>query len=162
MCRWGGVKPGHWLGWFRLGAAGYVWRGQLCRGSALRVCRGPQPTRGSAGFRVEPRDGAEDVPFLVAAGYTRTVPVAKPKLGTLLLVIDTVMDADRTVPVKQRHTAKRIFERLRDEHDFTGYTVVKDYVRIGRARCRETFVPLSHPPGYAPGHTRWISARLWA
>jgi hypothetical protein len=35
--------------------------------------------------------------------------------------------------VKQRHTAKRIFERLRDEHDFTGgYTVVKDYVRVAR------------------------------
>ena len=49
--------------------------------------------------------------------------------------------------MKQRHTAKRIFERLRDEHGFDGgYTVVKDYVRIARARSRETFVPLSHPP----------------
>jgi hypothetical protein len=29
--------------------------------------------------------------------------------------------------VKQLHTAKRIFERLRDEHGFAGgYTVVKD------------------------------------
>ncbi len=52
--------------------------------------------------------------------------------------------------MKQRHTAKRIFERLRDEHGFGGgYTVVKDYVRIARARGRETFVPLSHPPGHA-------------
>jgi transposase len=52
--------------------------------------------------------------------------------------------------VKQRHTAKRVFERLRDEHGFGGgYTVVKDYVRIGRARRRETFVPLAHPPGHA-------------
>lgn len=40
--------------------------------------------------------------------------------------------------------------RLRDEHGFCGgYTVVKDYVRIARARGRETFVPLSHPPGHA-------------
>jgi len=51
---------------------------------------------------------------------------------------------------KQRHSAKRIFERLRDEHGFAagGYTVVKDHVRLCRARGRETFVPLSHPPGH--------------
>ena len=58
--------------------------------------------------------------FSLPPGYTRTVPVTKPKLGALLPVIDTIMDTDRTRPVKQRHTAKRIFERLRDEHDFTG------------------------------------------
>jgi len=80
--------------------------------------------------------------FSLPPGYTRTAPVMKPKLGTLLPVIDTIMESDRTGPVKQRPTAKRIFERLRDEHDFTGgYTVVKDYVRICRARGRETFVP---------------------
>jgi len=49
--------------------------------------------------------------------------------------IVAILEADRTAPVKQRHTAKRIFERLRDEHGFTGgYTVVKDHVRIERAR----------------------------
>ena len=48
------------------------------------------------------------------------------------------------------HTAKRIYERLRDEHGFSGgYTVVKDHVRITRTRNREIFVPLSHPPGHA-------------
>jgi len=88
--------------------------------------------------------------FSLPPGYTRTKPVEKPKLGPLLPVIDAILEADRTAPVKQRHTAKRIFERLRDEHGFAGgYTVVKDYVRISRARCRETFVPLAHPPGHA-------------
>jgi transposase len=88
--------------------------------------------------------------FSLPPGYTRTKPVEKPKLGPLLPVIDAILDGDRTAPVKQRHTAKRIFERLRDEHGFAGgYTVVKDYVRIGRARGRETFVPLAHPPGHA-------------
>ena len=68
----------------------------------------------------------------------------------MIPVIEAILEADRTTPVKQRHTAKRIFERLRDEHGFTGgYTVVKDYVRIERARGRETFVPLAHPPGHA-------------
>ena len=51
---------------------------------------------------------------------------------------------------KQRHTAKRIFERLRDEYGFGGgYTTVKDYVREHRRQTREMFVPLSHPPGHA-------------
>ena len=88
--------------------------------------------------------------FSLPPGYTRTKPVAKPKLGPLLPVIDAILEADRTAPVKQRHSAKRIFERLRDEHGFAGgYTVVKDYVRLCRARGRETFVPLAHPPGHA-------------
>lgn len=88
--------------------------------------------------------------FSLPPGYTRTTPVAKPKLGALLPVIDAILEGDRTAPVKQRHTGKRIFERLRDEHGFAGgYTVVKDYVRICRARGRETFVPLAHPPGHA-------------
>ena len=51
---------------------------------------------------------------------------------------------------KQRHTAKRIFERLRDEYGFDGgYTTVKDYVREHRRQTKEMFVPLSHPPGHA-------------
>jgi transposase len=106
--------------------------------------------------------------FSLPPGYTRTVPVRKPKLGALLPVIDAIMEADRTGPVKQRHTAKRIFERLRDEHGFAGgYTVVKDYVRICLARGRETFVPLAHPRGphalahgvAYPGMARWILAK---
>ena len=88
--------------------------------------------------------------FSLPPGYMRTKPVDKPKLGPLLPVIDAILEADRTAPVKQRHTAKRIFERLRDEHGFGGgYTVVKDHVRLCRARERETFVPLAHPPGHA-------------
>ena len=88
--------------------------------------------------------------FSMPPGYTRTKPAAKPKLGSLLPVIDAILLADRLAPAKQQHSAKRIFERLRDEHGFLGgYTVVKDYVRICRARGRETFVPLAHPPGHA-------------
>ena len=51
---------------------------------------------------------------------------------------------------KQRHTAKRIFERLRDEHGYAGgITIVKDYVLAHRLRHREVFVPLRHDPGHA-------------
>jgi transposase len=88
--------------------------------------------------------------FSAPPGYVRTKPPGRPKLGTLIPVIDAILEADRTAPVKQQHTAKRIFERLRDEHGYGGgYTVVKDYVRRAKARGRETFVPLAHPPGHA-------------
>jgi len=46
--------------------------------------------------------------FSPPPGYTRTRPAAKPKLGALLPVIDAILEADRTAPVKQRHTAKRV------------------------------------------------------
>ncbi|MGH8734675.1 MAG: IS21 family transposase, partial [Burkholderiales bacterium] len=53
-------------------------------------------------------------------------------------------------PAKQRHTSKRIFERLRDEHGYCGgITIVKDYVQARRQRLREVFVPLRHDPGHA-------------
>ena len=61
----------------------------------------------------------------------------RPKLGPLVPVIDAILEADKTALPKQRHTAKRIFERLRIEHGYAfGYTVVKDYVR--RLRQVET------------------------
>ena len=83
-------------------------------------------------------------------GYRRQDPPRRPKLEPFTGVIDTILEADRQVPRKQRHTAKRIFERLRDEHGFTGqYTIVKDYVRERRRRTQEMFVPLSHAPGHA-------------
>ena len=41
--------------------------------------------------------------------------------------------ADRDEPRKQRHTAQRIFERLRDEHGFAGaYKIAKDQFRVRR------------------------------
>ena len=56
---------------------------------------------------------------------------------------------DHLVPGKQRHTTKRIFERLRDEYGFDGgYTIVKDYVREHRRQTKEMFIPLSHSPGH--------------
>ncbi len=74
----------------------------------------------------------------------------RPKPGPLVPVIDAILESGKTAPPKQRHAAKRIFERLRIEYGFAGgYTVVKDYVRIARGRPREVFVPLAHPPGHA-------------
>ena len=83
-------------------------------------------------------------------GYRRRQPPKRPKLAPFTDIIDGILEEDRTVHRKQRHTAKRIFERLRDEHGFTGkQTIVKDYVRERHLGRREMFVPLAHPPGHA-------------
>ena len=88
--------------------------------------------------------------FSVPPGYRRQSPPRRPKLDPYRGVIDRILDEDRSLPKKQRHTAKRIYDRLRAEHGFDGkYTIVKDYVRERRRRTREMYVPLSHPPGDA-------------
>ena len=80
----------------------------------------------------------------------RTKPPAKPKLDPFIAMIDRILLDYKSRPSKQQHTAKRIFERLRDECGFTGgLTIVKDYVAGWRQRAQEMFVPLEHPPGHA-------------
>jgi len=71
---------------------------------------------------------------------------ARPVTG----IIDGILEQDEGRPRKQRHTSKRIFERLRDEHGYAGgITIVKDYVLARRLRQREVFVPLRHDAGHA-------------
>jgi transposase len=88
--------------------------------------------------------------YSVPPGYRRKKPVQRPKLGPWLGVIDQILKDDEERPKKQRHTAKRIWDRLKEEHGFTGgYTIVKDYVREARLQHKEVFVPLTHAPGDA-------------
>jgi len=83
-------------------------------------------------------------------GYRRSLPRRPSILDPLLPVVHQILKDDRKAPRKQRHTARRIFERLRDEHGYTGgLTVVKDAVRAWRRGHAEVFVPLAHPPGEA-------------
>jgi len=83
-------------------------------------------------------------------GYRRTAPRPRPKLDPFLGVLHQILEDDRKAPRKQRHTARRIFERLRDEHGYTGgLTIVKQAVAAWRTRSAEVFVPLAHPPGEA-------------
>ena len=54
------------------------------------------------------------------------------------------------LPTRQRHTTKRIFERLRDEAVSTGgCTVVRLLVKDMEQKNLEVFVPLAHPAGEA-------------
>src|SRR4051812_11478589 len=101
-------------------------------------------------FGIDARTVNKMMRFSVPPGYVRKKPPAKPKLDPFIAIIDGILADDKSRPKKQQHTSKRIFERLRDEHGFTGgITIVKDYVAGWRQRAAEMFVPLVHPPGHA-------------
>ncbi len=75
-----------------------------------------------------------------------------PKLGAYRALIDEWLEADLEAPRKQRHSAKRIWRRLVDEHGAeVAETTVRDYVRRRRRELghgpREVFVPQAHAPG---------------
>ena len=75
--------------------------------------------------------------YSVPPGYRRQTPPRRPKLEPFTGVIDRILEDDLRRLRKQRHTAKRIFERLRDEYGFDGgYTTVKDYVRENRRQTK--------------------------
>lgn len=101
-------------------------------------------------FGIDRRTVDKMLLFSIPPGYRRTKSVKRPKLDAFIGIIDAILEADKLVPKKQRHTSKRVFERLRDEHGFTGgITIVRDYICAAKQRQREMFVPLAHPPGHA-------------
>jgi transposase len=81
--------------------------------------------------------------------YRAPASRARPKLGPYLDRIARILDEDKDCPRKQRHTAKRIFDRLAAEGYEGGYTAVKKVVRDLKRVRSEVFVPLIHRPGEA-------------
>jgi len=83
-------------------------------------------------------------------GYRQKEARPRPVLAPVLPVIHEILKSDQKAPKKQRHTAKRIFERLKAEYGYLGgKTVVEDAVRAWRQTHQEVFLPLVHPPGEA-------------
>ena len=93
-------------------------------------------------------------------GYRFREPRERPKLGAFLPRIRQILKDDQAMPRKQRHTAKRVFERLREEGYTGGYTQVKEVVRELRRQAREVFVPLLHRPGEAQVDFGYALARV--
>jgi transposase len=94
-------------------------------------------------------------------GYRQKRARSKPKIGPHLARIAAILESDKSVPKKQRHTAKRIFHRLREEEIYTGgYTAVKEAVRELRHRTQEVFMPLVHRPGEAQVDFGFALARV--
>lgn len=81
------------------------------------------------------------------SGYKPRTHQAFPVLGSYLPVIDKWLEDDKQRPKKQRHTAVRVYNRLRQEHDYMGSeTAVRQYVRSAKLRigvgARQAFIPL--------------------
>jgi transposase len=94
----------------------------------------------------------------------KRAPVGRPapKLGAYRAVIDSWLEADRVAPRKQRHTAKRIHQRLVDELGAdVAETTVRQYVRARKRAMgwavSEVFVPQIHAPGME-GEVDWGEA----
>ncbi len=80
----------------------------------------------------------------------RATPRERPKLGPAAGFIDEILQADRKAPRKQRHTAHRIWVRLRQEMPAVALaeSTVRQYVRkrkrdLGLAGG-EIFIPQSY------------------
>lgn len=89
-----------------------------------------------------------------APKYILQEPRPSPVLDPVKGIIDQWLAEDQNRPPKQRHTAKRIYERLTTEHHFTGAeSTVRRYVGQRRKQMRsQVFIPLS----YAPGQTAQV------
>jgi transposase len=85
------------------------------------------------------------------------LPRRMSRLDPFKPAIDDILRADLSAPRKQRHTVRRIFARLIDEHGMHGvsYQVVRSYVADRKPKIRaeagrgpiEVFLPQSHRPG---------------
>lgn len=80
--------------------------------------------------------------------YVQTQPRPSPVMNPYIAIVKAWLADDETAPRKQRHTAKRIYDRLVDEYGFTGAEVtVRQAVARLRGRHVEAFVPLEAPWG---------------
>jgi len=90
---------------------------------------------------------------------------ARPVVGPLIGFIDAILEADLKAPRKQRHTAHRIFERIRLEltERKVAEVTIRQYVRERKRElgwvARATCVPQSYQPGQE-GQVDWYEA--WA
>jgi len=80
------------------------------------------------------------------SGYKPRVEQPYPVLGPYLKTIEQWLKDDKERPKKQRHTAVRVFNRLKQEYEFQGSeTTVRRYVREAKLRlgvsARQVFIP---------------------
>ena len=110
-------------------------------------------------IRRDYRIGSEALAKILAnpepLGYRQRATRPKPRLGDFVGVIDEILKLDKTAPPKQRHTARRIYERLRDEY---GYIGCESQVRAAVARAEAApeggLRPAQPPAGPRPVRLR--------
>jgi transposase len=102
-------------------------------------------------FAVHRRDVRAALESAVPA-LRKTPARSAPKMDEFKSIIDGWLEADRSLPRKQRHTARRVWQRLVDEHDAdVGESTVRRYVKVVRERQQtpliDVAVPQHHPLG---------------
>jgi transposase len=76
--------------------------------------------------------------------YRLTVPRPCPVMDPYKDLIIAWLEADKKAPPKQRHTAKRIYDRLVEEYGFTGgESTVRHFVRKLKEPNKEVYIPLT-------------------
>lgn len=86
----------------------------------------------------------------VPLGYCQQKEVSLPRIGPYQEIIGQILEEDKDAPSKQRHSGRRIYERLRQEQGYEGsYSAVQRYIRKYKPQIKEVFIPLSHPLGSA-------------
>ena len=91
-------------------------------------------------------------------GYRQAQPRAKRKIGPFLGVIDEILESDKKVHRQQRHTARRIFERLRHEYGYLWHFTIECGGKPGSAAIGSCDTAVS-----AVGTVNWPapSGRPW-
>lgn len=122
---------------------------ELVRRSVL--VEGRSKRQAALDFGLNRRTIDKIVEHALPPGYRLGALRPKPVLGPFVPVIEGILADDESAPGKQRHCARRIFERLRDEHGYAGCeSQVRACVReIKGRRPKEAFVPLVSVPGEA-------------
>ncbi len=82
-------------------------------------------------------------------GYQMGQERKSPVMDKYRPLIKQWLESDKSAPPKQRHTASRIYERLRDEHQFTGNegTARRFVAKLKAQQPKEAFMPLLFDPG---------------
>jgi len=89
--------------------------------------------------------------------FNITLPGKRKRRRTVMApyedIVDTWLLEDKNLPCKQRHTAKRIHDRLVSEHGFGGAErTVREYVAFRKRQLgqqKEKFIQLSKPEAHA-------------
>lgn len=90
--------------------------------------------------------------------YKRRETVLTPEVKAF---IRNCLETDQQEGKKQRHTARRIYQRLVEEMHYSGCeSTVRGYVREMREKTPEAFVPLAFEPGEA-AQIDWGEAGVW-
>ncbi len=101
--------------------------------------------------------------YALPPGYQRQKPVRRPKLGPWQGAIDAILEDDKQHPRKQRHTAKRIFERLRSEHGYARRNFMAPIPRAGSWEAMNTQLAadcMARRAQRLRGHTETIGERF--